>query len=185
MFDNSKKQKTNNSIGNTMQFKKHSENKTSTFSFGTSKKAIEKKATTYSNKAINTIASQSTNTKNIGFQNNQDSCISRTDNGLLGNERKYDKNIPKNQIQEKEKITSSATSNKQQNISLPENVSNKQVKQNKSLYFEFSGNKSNDLINCVLTAIHTWKKHYDLSIPDNVLMDQILTLFNQLRELNR
>ena len=51
--------------------------------------------------------------------------------------------------------------------------------------YQFTGEKSKDLILCVLEAIHTWKAHYKLNIPDAVLMDQIIVLFNKLREINR
>lgn len=51
--------------------------------------------------------------------------------------------------------------------------------------YQFTGEKSKDLILCVLEAIHAWKAHYKLNIPDAVLMDQIIVLFNKLREINR
>lgn len=173
MFDNTKKQITTNRIGNS---KEHKYNKMSAFSSGSEKK-FEKKATAISNgKTI--LQSE----KGIGFQKNQNNYISKTNNNLSSKENgnKNNKNIIK-----QETIHSSVVTNKEQNIAIPENVPNQHIKQNNNLHFEFSGNKSNDLINCVLTAIHSWKNHYNLSIPDNVLMDQILTLFNQLREINR
>lgn len=175
MFDNTKKQNTTNTIGNANERK---DNKMSAFSFGTAKKTIEKKAATRSNgkKVLQSEKAE----KGIGFQMNQNSCISRTNNNLLGKEKKNNKNNTK-----QEKIHSSVVTNKEQNVTIPKNVPCQYIKQNNTPHFEFSGNKSNDLFNCVLTAIHSWKNHYNLSIPDDVLMDQILTLFNQLKEINR
>lgn len=51
--------------------------------------------------------------------------------------------------------------------------------------FSFTGNKSSDLVNCVISAIHSWKKHYYSAIPDEVLMDQLITLFEQLKKINK
>lgn len=54
-----------------------------------------------------------------------------------------------------------------------------------SEHFEFSGDKSKDLICCVLYAIHLWKKKYNISLPDDILFDQAMTLLNELKKINK
>ncbi len=51
--------------------------------------------------------------------------------------------------------------------------------------FQYTGNRSMDLIRCVLQAIHAWKTHYNYNIPDAVLLNQVITLFNKLKDINR
>lgn len=53
-----------------------------------------------------------------------------------------------------------------------------------NIEYSFTGDKSGDLIKSVLETIHQWKEHYHISIPDKLLLDQVLILFNKLHEIN-
>lgn len=48
--------------------------------------------------------------------------------------------------------------------------------------FYYSGNKTQDLKRIVLYAIQEWKHYYNICLSDDVLVDQVVSLFSKLRD---
>lgn len=49
--------------------------------------------------------------------------------------------------------------------------------------FNFSGEKYKDLLRIVLQGIHYWKQNYNVSIPDDIIINQLVQLYTKMKEI--